>query len=213
MRKIVVGIARDPKIVPGIEHFVDIESLRMVQRLRVDEKGVAAIWQLQSRSPVSAEGWATKIKGIRRIELLSTDSKGFSLLYIESEFSLGLARFFENIIEGSPYPAFELTPKSIRISFLGTEKGIRSFISQLERINVPYKVLSSGKAKFSRENVLDGLTALQRKALAEAHSNGYFEVPRRITSESLAKRLGIDKSTLSEHLRKAEKRIIDDLLS
>jgi len=213
LRKIVIGIPRDPKILPGIEYFAEIESLRMVHNLRADERGGIAIWQVQSRSVVSPEDLAKKLEGITRIEILSRESDRSYLLYIESEFRLGLYRFFENLTEGNPYPAFELTPELMKITFLGTEKGVRSFVTQLERTQVPYRVLSTGHANFSRENVLDGLTALQRKALVEAHATGYFDVPRLITSEALADRLGIDKSTLSEHLRKAEKRIIDDLLS
>ena len=215
MRKIAIGIPRDPKILPGIERFADIEYLWMVHSLKVDSKGVAGVWRLQPRSPGSfgKNMMSVKIAGIKKMEFLSKDANGSFLIYVESEFSLGLGRFFENVRGGNPYNAFELTPEWLKISYLGNKKQIRSFIAQLERTKVPYKVLAAGNANFSRESVLQGLTALQRKALTAAHSTGYFEVPRKITSESLAKLLGIDKSTLSEHVRRAEKRVIDDLLS
>jgi hypothetical protein len=211
LRKIVIGIPRDSRVLPGIEHLANINSLRLIHKLTVDEHGYAAIWQMRPKSAIPTEGWTPSIEGIRRVEILSRSSDGSCLMYIEGEFRLGLLRFFENVTGG--YPTFELTPESMKITFLGSKKGIMSFIAQLDRTNVPYRILSTGNANFSRENVLDELTARQRNALTEAHSTGYFDVPRRITSDSLANRLGIDKSTLSEHLRKAERRIIGDLLS
>jgi HTH DNA binding domain len=209
LQKITIGIPRDPKIIPGIERFADIDYLWMVHSLRVDEKGVAGIWRMQPRIHASIP----KIDGIKKMELLSQDSNGSILFYAESEFRLGLGRLFENVKGGNPYRAFELTPESVKISFLGSKKEVKSFVAQLERTQVTYKVLSAGNATFSRESVFQGLTLPQRRALATAHSNGYFEVPRRMTTESLAKLMGIDKSTLSEHLRRAERRIVDDLLS
>ena len=208
-----IGIPRDSAILPGIERLNDIQHLSMVHKLRVDIKGVAAIWRFQFKPGVKISRWKEKIEGIKSVELLSKDTDGSYLMYAEADFRLGLGRFFDNLTDGNLYQAFELNPEFVKISFLGTEKGISSFIAQLERTKIHFKILSVGNAKFTRENVLSGLTAIQRNVLTSAHSTGYFEVPRKITTESLAGRLGIDKSTLSEHLRKAEKRVIDDLFS
>jgi hypothetical protein len=209
----VIGIPRDSAILPGIERLSDIQNLSMVHKLRVDINGVAAIWRFQFKPGVKISRWREKIEGIKSIELLSKDTDGSYLVYAEADFRLGLDRFFDNLTDGNLYQAFELSPEFVKISFLGTKKGIASFIAQLDRTKIPFKILSAGNAKFTRENVLSGLTVIQRNVLTSAHSTGYFEVPRKITTESLASRLGIDKSTLSEHLRKAEKRVIDDLFS
>jgi len=41
---------------------------------------------------------------------------------------------------------------------------------------------------------------------------GYYDVPRRTDSEMVAKALELDKSTVVEHLRKAEKRLLKQVI-
>lgn len=51
--------------------------------------------------------------------------------------------------------------------------------------------------------LLESLTDRQLTILAAAVEAGYFEVPRRATLEDLATEFGLEKSTVSEHLRRA----------
>jgi predicted DNA binding protein len=44
--------------------------------------------------------------------------------------------------------------------------------------------------------------------LTSAFEQGYYETPRRISSQELAKRLNLKSSTLVEHRRKAEQRLL-----
>jgi hypothetical protein len=53
-----------------------------------------------------------------------------------------------------------------------------------------------------RTSVLS-LTEKQQELLAVAYEEGYFEVPRRISQDELADRLGVSKSAVSQRLRRA----------
>ncbi len=55
----------------------------------------------------------------------------------------------------------------------------------------------------------EGLTDRQTAALAAAVEMGYFDSPRRASIEDVAARLGISPSTAVEHLRKAEKKVLE----
>lgn len=63
----------------------------------------------------------------------------------------------------------------------------------------------------SPSNILTGLTSRQLGALAEAFSQGYFDEPSRVDMDDLAKRANLSRSTYSEHLRKAEAKLLTNL--
>lgn len=65
----------------------------------------------------------------------------------------------------------------------------------------------------STELARSTLTPLQQRALSEALRRGFFEWPRRISLEELSKELGISKVTLSEHLRRGERKLLESILS
>jgi predicted DNA binding protein len=65
---------------------------------------------------------------------------------------------------------------------------------------------------FSPISPLNQLTEKQREVLITAYKMGYYEIPRKLNSDELAKKLGLVNSTVVEHLRKAEQRLIRQIL-
>jgi predicted DNA binding protein len=68
---------------------------------------------------------------------------------------------------------------------------------------------SDSGARSPREQRLDTLTAAQREVFEHARETGYFEWPRGTSTRELADDLDISKTTLLEHLRKAEAKLLD----
>jgi hypothetical protein len=60
-----------------------------------------------------------------------------------------------------------------------------------------------------REQRLDSLTPTQRDVFEHARETGYYEWPRGTSTRELADDLGVSKTTLLEHLRKAESKLLD----
>ncbi|TLZ93777.1 MAG: hypothetical protein E6J95_05620, partial [Methanobacteriota archaeon] len=56
------------------------------------------------------------------------------------------------------------------------------------------------------------MTSKQMDALLKAHRYGYYTSPREVTTENIARSLGVSRSTYEEHLRKAENRIVGNLI-
>ena len=61
----------------------------------------------------------------------------------------------------------------------------------------------------SLDQRIDRLTTAQRAAFDHARERGYYEWPRGVSTRVLAEELGISKTTLLEHLRKAEAKLLD----
>lgn len=61
------------------------------------------------------------------------------------------------------------------------------------------------------DDVFPTLTNRQFEAFRLAHEEGYYEIPRRITTTDLGTRLGVDRRTAEDHLRRAENKIADAL--
>ncbi len=57
------------------------------------------------------------------------------------------------------------------------------------------------------------LTDRQLEVLETAHRLGYFDCPRAANATEVAATLGIDPSTLSEHLRAAQRKLVGDLIN
>jgi len=71
-------------------------------------------------------------------------------------------------------------------------------------------------AFFARERVRtaidERLTDRQREVLVSAYLSGYFERPRETTGSDLAAELDISAATVSQHLRAAQRKVLDELL-
>lgn len=84
---------------------------------------------------------------------------------------------------------------------------LQTAISSLERYAEIAYIRNSGD-----EHAYDriGLTGRQSITLTTAIEMGYFDTPRRASIEDVAKRTGVSPSTAIEHLRKAEKKVLEN---
>ncbi len=104
------------------------------------------------------------------------------------------------------------TAESIVYSAIGTEEDIRKLMEALKLIGEVI-IVSYHRAAFEGRNHLAILTEKQREVMIAAKKRGYYQYPRRVKAEDLADGLGISKATAVEHLRKAEIRLMDEILA
>ncbi|MFW9904786.1 MAG: helix-turn-helix domain-containing protein [Candidatus Thorarchaeota archaeon] len=62
------------------------------------------------------------------------------------------------------------------------------------------------------DRLKNDLTSKQQEVLKLAYTKGYYELPRSVFLEKLAKEMNIHRRTYEEHLRKAEKKIMSYLV-
>lgn len=107
---------------------------------------------------------------------------------------------------------FEIRDGRARISYLGDGKQVKAFLEGIEGLGIKYRVAKITDAKFPQDSPLSRLTEKQRRVLVAAYQLGYYDEPRRISSEELAKRMKVGSSTLINHRRRAERHLLAELI-
>ncbi|MFC7127850.1 helix-turn-helix domain-containing protein [Haloferax chudinovii] len=60
-------------------------------------------------------------------------------------------------------------------------------------------------------DAMPALTGRQREALRLAHAGGYYDLPRGIETATIADEMGVSRRTAEEHLRRAERKVMDSV--
>ena len=115
-------------------------------------------------------------------------------------------------------------PKPIKINNKGLEtwevasfheQSLKDEIVKLQKDHLEFKHTSTEKHPLSdiySQAIMPHLTPSQESAIKLATAHGYYQYPRKTELERLAIESKIALSTFREHLRKAEKKIMEDLL-
>jgi len=89
---------------------------------------------------------------------------------------------------------------------ISSRKSIDQLLTLFEQRNIDFELLRIGKSPYILEDDKHKLTYDQSNVLDKAISLGFFEIPRKISLEELANKLGKSKSALSVMLRKIIKK-------
>ena len=106
-----------------------------------------------------------------------------------------------------------VSENKIIVSFIGAQKNLLKFVELVKSHIGEIKNISIKQAAYQKQDILSILTEKQREALAAAYKHGYYDIPRKISSERLSEKVNISKPTLMEHLRKAERRILVEIMA
>jgi len=188
-----------------------LDSWKIVQTFKSDRHGFAGICQIRLRPPSRDPAELKDRLDITALQVLTKLKDGSLIAYVAGKPS---SRWTE--ADSTKYGyllAPELTRTSLRKTIIGTRTQVERMISRLEKAGTPFKIISASEAKFTPDTLLMSLSPSQRKSIAAAVDSGYFDFPRKTDSGKLARSLGISKSTLSEHLRRAEKSLLTQILA
>lgn len=79
---------------------------------------------------------------------------------------------------------------SLRLNVVGEHGEIADLLKFMAKQQVGYRVLASTRLRVTSGNAVDSLTVQQRRILRLAHTLGYYDVPRKISTDGLTRRLG-----------------------
>jgi hypothetical protein len=195
------------------ETFAYVRSYSILETLKMDyQEGICIeILEFTLKEGVSIHD----IKIIGNMEILSVlktiDNKHTCLIrYTESEEAkeqfqesdLGLIHTIPTII----------SLEKFTISMMGEQKNLADFVEMMRNAGVIRK-MSFRKAAYQKADILAVLTDKQKDVMVAAFQNGYYDFPKKISSRQLCQKVSISKPTLIQHMRKAEGRIIKEIMT
>jgi predicted DNA binding protein len=213
MRKLIVDFEPNEMIRELFKQtFELIHSYEVLETLKIDWEEGICIDLIECVLKESAS--IHDLKSIGHMEILSVlkseGNRHTCLVKQKPEDSERLFKEFDiDLIHSTPCMISE---EKHTYSMIGEQKNIAKFIEQLKKYgnigNMRFQ-----KAAYQKHDILTVLTDKQKDVLIAAKKHGYYNYPRKIKSEELAQKIGISKNTAIEHLRKAEERIMENILA
>ncbi len=189
-----------------------IKSLEILQFLKDGPEEFAAIFRIEFGDRTSkVEDFIDD--DILELQMLDHEKGGAYIYFIKSKPASHQGIQFDPLTAGGYLSVpFEIRDGRARMTYLGGAKQVKAFLEGIEKTGIKYKVARISDAKFPVSSPLSRLTEKQRRVLVTAYRLGYYDEPRRISSLELAKRMKVGSSTLINHRRRAERRLLAELV-
>ena len=196
-----------------LSRFLEVaERVEVLGHLAVSSEGVTQLVEIKMREGHSVE----EISDFDSFEILEQheeDSDGVLVSLLCTHPLAVSAIEMSNIHVQPPYGIDAERGMELRLS--GHSKSIRRFLALLRVILPPDKVSVQSLRGEERNGWSKTLTKRQREVLSHAVRRGYYGQDSDVTLRELAEELGMARSTLGEHLQRAEyeimRMVVDDL--
>lgn len=105
----------------------------------------------------------------------------------------------------------EVDERGATMSLVGPHEAISGQLNQYEDAGISPTLQRIGGYD-GPDYPLDDLTDRQREVIERAWEMGYYEVPKEVSADEIATDLELDSSTVNEHLQRAERNLLGQLL-
>ena len=168
----------------------------LLTQLRGDGEALDEI--LEGRDDVLSHNVSTLRDGVQAYLHAEPTEVGAALLDLTQE--------YEFVVD----TPIEYGTDGLRVAVIGEEETVRRAIEDVpEEIRVELEQLSDYDPELRELSSM--LTDRQREILDTAAELGYYEVPRRATHQDIADELDLSTTTVGEHLRKIEARMLSEI--
>ncbi|MCI4371566.1 MAG: helix-turn-helix domain-containing protein [Thermoplasmata archaeon] len=145
---------------------------------------------------------------LRDFEILRVEDGGAAYVALLRQTN---PRGIETILEDLGAGVTPTTPTVIRretttLSFLIDDGTAKRAFALLDDLHVRWRLRSRTSIRHGAAE--EGLTSRQRDTLRLAWDLGYFDIPARVGLDKLAELTGLSRNTVSQHLRRAMRRIL-----
>ncbi len=214
MRKLILEIAPNERV-REIQRpiFEQVESYNVLEVLRIDyEVGVKiGLMECHTKGDIPIED----VQFPEMIEILSVLKSEANKhtcvvkLQVPKQFVEEFSRMRTELIWTTP---IIITGQTLTYSCIGDQRSITKFVEMMrsygEVVDMRFQ-----RAVYHEHDILSVLTDKQRDILIKAYKYGYYDYPRKMNSETLSRKVEVSKATMLEHIRKAEGRLMSNILA
>lgn len=172
----------------------------------VTELGPDGIQQVHVEEPIP-EAELERLDPIEWWERLDESSGGVTYLW-ELDADCGECPVGEH---STAYEIADTHERGFSLSLIGSQNEIRRSVAGMTDAGMSVTLERLTEYDGPRTTT-DILTERQREVVRTAYSMGYYEVPRSSSTEDVAERVGLDPSTVAEHLQRAEQNLLGEIL-
>jgi len=182
-----------------------VHSIEILGHLSVTNKGITQLSEIKLRENTSLKD-ISKLKYFEVIDKYEEDEDGIlvSLLCTHPLAIMGIE--MANIHLQTPYKLCSETGMELRIS--GISDSVRKFVSVVRELMPPDKISVQSIKGDIGNGWTDDLTSRQKEIISYAAYRGYYAKESKTTLKDLADELGMARSTLGEHIQRAESMIL-----
>tara|TARA_B100001094_G_scaffold330170_1_gene394737 strand:- start:1451 stop:2095 length:645 start_codon:yes stop_codon:yes gene_type:complete len=185
------------------------ERIEVLGHLSTESDGVTQLVELKIKEGREL----SEISELNSFEVLEKHEEDESGILVSIHCSHPLAISAVELSNIYVYPPYGIDSKNgLEFRIFGISSSIRSFL-EFVRTVMPPDNISVQTIKNGSEKSLDFLTEKQREVLELAVRRGYYEDGSEVTLKQLADVLGIARSTIGEHLKRAESEVVKKAVS
>jgi DNA-binding CsgD family transcriptional regulator len=210
MREAEVSVTDRGLAAMGVEELLSLT--RSAGLLAVEEltcRGNGAVLQVEVETKIDEDGLST-LDCVDEWDRVA--ERGDSQVYVVSFTAPDLPERLEETatdLVGTCDP--EIDDRGAKMSLVGPHDAISGQIDEYEAAGVSPTLRRIGGYE-GPDRPLDELTARQREVVETAWEMGYYEVPKEVSADDIAAELGLDSSTVNEHLQRAERNLLGQFL-
>jgi len=214
MRKMIMELKIDRFFMKNFDFLLEkVESIELLELIKIDfEKRIKmAISAINMKEGHNIE----EIEMPHYVEIFNVlEKKGnryiclIKVKYFKNLSSLA-KKFNIDIIWDTPSI---INKEKMVVSVSGSEENLKKILELFKQVAQVNKI-SLVKSTYKEQSILSCLTDKQKEIFVAAKKNGYYDYPRKINSERLANKIGLGRATVVEHIRKAENRIMAQILT
>jgi hypothetical protein len=214
MRKAIIELKVKEELLEMLNFLLDkTESIELIELIKIDfEKGIKmGILALNMKEEYTIEDIDLP-KFMEMLIVLKKEGNRYivvSKVKFLKKFTSLAQKFNIDVIWDTPSI---FSKDKMIISISGDEKNLKKILELMKTLG-EITSISFKKATYNEQTILSCLTGKQKEILIAAKKNGYYNYPRKINSQELSEKIGLSKPTVVQHLRKAEIRIVKNILA